>query len=160
MRLVLLLQLLVLLAVFLACSSCGGGRSGSLEPRAGVDDVGDSVRGDGATLQGGVLATLATGGEQFRVWVTRPGTAQLLVDVWRGTASMSMVRGTLVAGAGAASHNAPWSWHLSPESVQIDPFGVGVCHTRPSVVEIDAPTFANASCLWGGVTLVGLMDKR
>ena len=164
---------LMTISIALALAACGGGSTARVEPApvsggggsgVPIPGVGDGSGSGTDELKGGVLATftVATAGpEQFRVWVTSPAIAQQLVDVWSGATTMSFVRGALVSGAGQAAHNAPWSWHLNPTSVQIDPFGIGTCAAWPSAAEADAPLFANVNqCLWAPVTLVGLVDKR
>lgn len=163
--------LLVATLILLAVPACGGAGSASPSPGAVSGGGGDGTPAPGAgggggtdALQGGVLATFTVntaGPEQFRAWVTSPAVAQQLVDVWTGAATMSFLRGALVAGAGEAAHNEPWSWHLDPTSIQVDPFGVGVCAAWPSAAEADAPLFTNVNqCLWAATALIDLEDKR
>jgi hypothetical protein len=60
------------------------------------------------------------------------------------------LNGELVAGSGGV--NAPWSWHLDPETVQVADFTMEVCDGRPSMVEEDLDYWLETVeryCPWG-----------
>ncbi len=107
--------------------ACGGG-AGKKAPDPG-QDVGSGGSGgggggggdtgmvlppfDATQLSGGVLATFAVGQEKFRGWFTRSENTQRLVDAFTGAgAPVTTVCIRLRQGAGAAQHNAPWTWSV------------------------------------------------
>jgi len=109
------------LSCLLVVAACGGtGADAGAATVGGAPTSPGPETGETPQLTGGVLATIGDGGESFRVWVTNPAAAQLLVDAWNGAAPFEMITGPLRRGAGDAAHNAPWSWHLDPEQVQVN----------------------------------------
>ncbi|MDO8616728.1 MAG: right-handed parallel beta-helix repeat-containing protein [Dehalococcoidia bacterium] len=113
------------------------------------------------SLRGGVLATFLVVDEQFRVWVTNAAIGQLF-DLQAGRSSASIPAGRIVAGPGQAGHNAPWSWHLDPEQVQMAEVTIEVCDARPSYVEENLGYFLDTLgtyCPWSA-QLASLVDYR
>jgi hypothetical protein len=113
-------------------------------------------------LEGGVLATFDVLGEQFRVWVTNPATIQQLFDLQAGLSDASIPSGRLLTGPGQADHNAPWSWHLDPEEIEMAEFTIELCDSTPSYVEANlAEIIATVGyfCPWSA-ELVSIEDFR
>lgn len=118
----------VISLVALLLAACGGGAGrptfegvtgGSPNDRSiPLPDDGPGTtggNGGGGSLQGGVLATFVVQGERFRAWVTNSQVAQQLVDVRDGRLQLTSFGAAIQHGAGAAQHNAPWSWHVNPQ---------------------------------------------
>lgn len=88
-------------------------------------------------------------GEQFRVRVADTTQVRLLEErLAAGVAGV--VSGTLRAGDGG--FNAPWSWHLDPETVHAADLSIEVCDGRPSMVEGDLDYWLGTVkqfCPWG-----------
>lgn len=113
-------------------------------------------------LQGGLLATFDVSGETFRVWVTNPATIDQLLALEAGASTASIPNGRILAGAGAGDHNAPWSWHLDPEDIEMADFTMELCDGEPSYVEANLAEFTNnvqRYCPWAAA-LVALEDRR
>jgi hypothetical protein len=112
-------------------------------------------------LRGGVVATFQVSGEQFRVFVRNPTTIAQLIQLQQGFALASIPNGRLRRGAGAGNHNAPYSWHLDPEDIQLAGFTMELCDGRPSYVEDHVDEYADVGryCPWGA-QLVKLEDFR
>jgi hypothetical protein len=114
------------------------------------------------SLRGGVLATFLVVDEQFRIWVTNAETIGQLFDLQAGRSSASIPAGRIAAGPGQAGHNAPWSWHLDPEQIQMAEVTIEVCDARPSYVEENRDYFLDTLgtyCPWSA-QLASLVDYR
>lgn len=130
--------------------------------RAFTEDLTRCGRTDGDALAGGILATFAVGDEQFRVWVTNPATIEQILALQAGTSTASIPNGVIHYGSGAGGHNAPWSWHLDPEQIEMADFTTEVCDAAPSYVEENLDEFVEVVgryCPWGA-TLVTVEDYR
>ncbi len=178
--------LVAVLALLLV--ACGGGPgaenpTGSTNASGGLDSGGAGNAGmvlppfDATQLNGGVLATFAVGSEKFRGWFTRAENTQRLVDAFAGTgAPVNSICMRLRQGAGAAQHNAPWTW--SVDTLLPSDFD-GNCPTcagtwpLPSVAEgaINGPSRWNCTFQSGNatgvesrafmqVTLLDVIDRR
>ena len=113
-------------------------------------------------LAGGILATFDVDGEQFRVWVTNPTTIQQIFDLQAGTSMANIPNGIIHYGSGQGNHNAPWSWYLDPEQIEMADMTIEVCDARPSYVEEEVKYFVDVVgryCPWGA-TLVSIEDYR
>ncbi|HET7010050.1 MAG TPA: hypothetical protein VFI11_04685, partial [Anaerolineales bacterium] len=126
--------------VLFGCGLTGGG-PGSTPTGEGSD----------SELRGGVLATFDVDGERFRVWVTNPATVEQLLALRDGTSSAGIPNGRLLRGAGETNHNAPWSWHLDAEDIEMAEVTMEVCDGRPSYVEENLDEFIESVgryCPW------------
>lgn len=113
-----------------------------------------------ALLRGGVLATFEVTGERFGVWVTDAQAMWDLVRLRRGESAANIPNGRILRGPGLAGHNAPYSWHLDPEDVEMAEFTIEVCDARPSFVEENVGEFVDnvgRYCPWNA-ELVGLKN--
>ena len=113
-------------------------------------------------LRGGVLATFTVGDEPFTVFVTNPVAISQLFQLQQGLSLASIPNGRLRHGPGAGAHNAPFSWHLDPDDIQMAGFTIELCDGRPSFVEAHVNEYANVIgryCPWGA-RLVELIDLR
>jgi hypothetical protein len=73
-------------------------------------------------------------GETFRALIRDPtviATAESLV----GAGQQQILNGALVAGDGG--FNAPWSWHLDPETVGFTDLAIELCDGCPLFIEED-----------------------
>ncbi|MDH4209148.1 MAG: hypothetical protein OEV76_09765, partial [Anaerolineae bacterium] len=86
-------------------------------------------------LSGGIVATFEVVDEEFRVWVTNPGTLQQILDLQRGAGSANIPNGRILRGPGQAERNEPWSWHLDHEQIEMAEITVEVCDGMPSFAE-------------------------
>ncbi len=115
-----------------------------------------------APLSGGVLATFAAAGDTFNVWVTNPTTIDQLMALQAGDSAANIPNGKILAGPGAGDHNAPWSWHLDPEDIEMAELTIEVCDGAPSYVEEHLTDFTDTVgryCPWSA-QLTGLQDLR
>jgi hypothetical protein len=113
-------------------------------------------------LSGGVLATFTVSGETFKVWVTNPVAIDQLLAVQAGESAASIPNGRILAGPGAGDHNAPWSWHLDPEDIEMAEFTMELCDGAPNYVEDNVPEFTDTIgryCPWAA-ELIALEDRR
>ena len=113
-------------------------------------------------LAGGVLATFAVSGEQFKVWITNPIAIGRVLALRRGEAPAGFPSGRLLRGSGRAEHNAPYSWHLDADDIEIVDLAIELCDGRPSYVEANLAEYADRIsryCPWGA-RLVDLADYR
>jgi hypothetical protein len=142
-------SLAMLLLSTAACSGAGGATA-------------TAAPGAGDALEGGVLATFDVTGEAFTVWVTNPATIEQLLALERGESTANIPNGRLLRGAGEADHNAPWSWHLDPEDIEMAEITIELCDGAPSYVEDNVAEFADnigRYCPWSA-QLVALEDRR
>lgn len=138
-------------AATLACSGSATGPG---------DDPGDP--GDPpATIDGGIVATFDVLGERFSAWVTDETAIADILALRDGTSMANIPNGRLLRGPGAEDHNAPWSWHLDPEDIQMAENTIEACDGRPSTVEamLDAYLTIGRYCPWSAV-LVSVDDRR
>lgn len=122
----------------------------------------DTAPTQAAGLQGGVLATFDVDGETFKAWVTNPQTIDQLLALQAGESAANIPNGRLLDGPGQANHNAPWTWHLDPQDIEMAEVTVEVCDGRPSYVEENKAEFIETIgryCPWGA-KLVTLEDRR
>lgn len=84
-------------------------------------------------------------GERFVVRVTDAEAIQLANDNLRGLNRRFPI-GTLKPGNGG--FNAPWTWHLEPDSVRFVEVAIEICDGRPSYVEAHQAEFERY-CPWG-----------
>ena len=101
-------------------------------------------------------------GEPFRVFVRNPATIDQLIQLQQGFAFASIPNGRLRRGPGAGNHNAPFSWHLDSEDIQLAGFTMELCDGRPSYVEDHVSEYADVIgryCPWGA-RLVRVDDYR
>lgn len=113
-------------------------------------------------LKGGVLATFAVGTENFRVWIRNERTIEQVLALQRGTSTASIPNGRLRTGAGEANHNAPYTWHLDPDAIEMAAATIEICDGAPSYVEAHRDEFisqVNRYCPWGA-RLTGVVDRR
>ena len=113
-------------------------------------------------LQGGILATFQSSGEQFRVWVTSETAIEQILALQAGESEASIPNGPLVRGSGADDHNDPWSWHFDPEQIEMAELTIELCDGRPSYVEENLDTYieeVGRYCPWGA-ELVSVEDYR
>jgi hypothetical protein len=139
----------VLWIVSILLAACGG--SGAASPTAPTD-----------ALKGGVLATFEVTGERFKVWVTNPDTIQQLLGLQAGTSSASIPNGRILRGPGETNHNAPYSWHLDPQDIEMAEMTMELCDGAPSYVEEQVDEFVETVqryCPWSA-QLVELQDLR
>ena len=112
-------------------------------------------------LEGGVLATFVVSGETFKAFVTNDEAIETLFAVEAGTSLATIPNGALRSGAGGASHNEPWSWHMDPEDFEMAEATIELCDGTPSLVEADLEAWmvVGRFCPWGA-ELVSLQELR
>jgi hypothetical protein len=141
----------LILAILLVSTAACSGAGGATATPAG-----------GGALEGGVLATFDVTGETFTVWVTNPAAIEQLLALERGDSTANIPNGRLLRGAGESDHNAPWSWHLDPEDIEMAEITIELCDGAPSYVEDNVAEFADnigRYCPWSA-QLVALEDRR
>lgn len=123
--------------------------------------------GDGPTevpdvLDGGMLATFQVQSDTFRAWAKRAETIHQLEELEAGESSATVPNGVIRRGSGPGEFNAPWSWHLDPESIEMAEFTIEVCDGTPSFVESNLDTWiedVGRYCPWSA-ELIRLRDLR
>ena len=133
------------MCVVLAVAGCGFG-----------DDDDDNA------LDGGVLATFDVVGEEFKVWVTNPATIEQILALEAGESQAGIPSGRILNGPGEDDHNAPWTWHLDPEDIEMAEMTIEVCDATPSYVEANVEEFVDVVqryCPWSA-QLVRVEDFR
>lgn len=129
---------------------------------AGLAACGESLPTPPEELDGGVLATFEVQSERFHVWTRDPGTIQRLEALEEGESRASIPNGALRRGPGPGELNAPWAWHMAPDSVEMTEVAAEVCDGKPSFVESEVDYFVDEVgryCPWSA-ELVGLQDVR
>jgi hypothetical protein len=88
-------------------------------------------------------------GETFRVHVATAAQAQAFrARLQSGT--RGVINGDLLQGSGG--FNAPWRWHLDPQSVHVADIAIELCDGRPSLIEADLNYWlasVRRYCPWG-----------
>jgi hypothetical protein len=113
-------------------------------------------------LQGGVLATFELNDQTFKVWVRNLEAIQALYQLEAGGSSANIPNGKILPGPGQGDHNAPYTWHLDPDEIDMAEFTVEVCDAEPDYVQENVDEFVNVVgryCPWSA-TLVSLEDFR
>ena len=90
-------------------------------------------------------------GERFVVRATDPATNRAL-EARRLSKKSGIIAGVIAKGDG--SFNAPWQWHLVPESIAVPDVTIELCDGTPSMVEANVDAWmANTPrfCPWGAV---------
>lgn len=103
-------------------------------------------------MRGGVLATFTVGPEQFKVWITNPAAIERVLALRAGGGGGSIPNGRIHRGSGRAGHNAPFSWHLDADDIQVVDVAIELCDGRPSYVEQHVAEYVdtiNRYCPWG-----------
>jgi hypothetical protein len=116
----------------------------------------------GDPLTGGLVATFRVGNDSFRVWIRNSRTIEEVLALQRGASAENIPNGRLRTGAGQGGHNAPYSWHLDPDDIDMAGATIEVCDGTPSYVEAHRDEFisqVNRYCPWGA-TLVAVVDYR
>jgi hypothetical protein len=113
-------------------------------------------------LEGGVLATFEVGSERFKVFVTNSATIDQLFELKNGTSLANIPNARIQRGSGQGRHNAPYSWHLDPQEIEMAFAAIEVCDGAPSYVQDHRDEYVNVVkryCPWGA-RLVELQDFR
>ncbi len=85
-------------------------------------------------------------GEVFRI-LLRDSDLIAQARALVGAGNRRIVSGTLASGNGG--FNAPWSWHLNPDTVRFPEIAIEVCDGCPSDVEASGGTWdAGSFCPW------------
>jgi hypothetical protein len=119
-----------LLAFLLAAAACG---SGPADPNQRFEYL------------------VTVNGERFVVRASDPATNRALDGRLR-SGKPGIIIGTVAKGDGA--FNAPWRWHLVPETVNVADVSIELCDGLPSHVEADVDawmTSVKSFCPWGAV---------
>ncbi len=98
--------------------------------------------------EGSVIVTFQVEAEQFKVLLTDPVDVAIAAALLAGDEAPTIPNGLIVRdGPGV---NAPWSWHLDPDSIEFADVTVEVCDGLPSHVEERTLT-SDRYCPWGAV---------
>jgi hypothetical protein len=109
-----------------------------------------------------VVATFGVGNESFRVWIRNERTVEQVLALQRGTSTAAIPNGRLRVGAGQAGHNAPFSWHLDPDEIEMADATIELCDGAPSYIEAHRDELisqVNRYCPWGA-RLLSVADHR
>lgn len=97
--------------------------------------------------QSGLYATFRVVDETFHASITDADGMAEARALWSGDASANIPNGLLACAP--RTWNAPWSWHLVPESIRFAEVTVEVCDGRPAYVEDNCASFGERYCPWG-----------
>ncbi len=98
-----------------------------------------------ALPDGSVIVTFAVGSEQFKALLTTPANIAIAEALLAGEEAPPIPNGRIVYGEPGV--NAPWSWHLDPDSIEFADVTVEVCDGLPSHVEGHTLT-SDRFCPW------------
>lgn len=119
---------------------------------SGILLIASACGSDAPTSSGelrGSVFEVRVGNESFRVQVTSaPTIAAMRARMQSGT--LGVLIGSLAAGDGGV--NAPYGWHLDPETVAVADVAVEVCDGRPSDVQGNLGYWlgtVRSYCPWG-----------
>ena len=94
---------------------------------------------------------IAVGQETFVLRTTRPEVARLAHERFLGR-NVRFPVGPLLPGDGG--FNAPWTWHLDPDRVDMTEAAIEVCDGAPSYVEAHRADYeAVGYCPWGAAVV-------
>jgi hypothetical protein len=88
--------------------------------------------------------------DTFRVRITTPDVVAEAMDRLENAAGEALVIGELARGDGG--FNAPWTWHMIPETVRIVDAAIELCDGTPSMVEANLDYWIDtvgSFCPWG-----------
>ncbi|WP_207555947.1 hypothetical protein [Intrasporangium flavum] len=123
----------VAVVLLAACSAAPSGRSAA---PVGADDLSPALAASvGAHVAAAsVTATFRVGGgETFRVELDRPDLVEHVRRLLAGEGGPTVPIGAVVRDD--PGPNAPWSWHLDPDTVEFASSAVDACDGTPSEVE-------------------------
>lgn len=129
----------------------------------GNDDDDSNGNGNGDDpLTGGILATFAVNDDEFTAWVTKEQTIEDILALEAGESQANIPNGVILRGPGEDDHNAPWSWHLDPEDIEMAEATIEVCDGALDYVEDNVDEFVDQIgryCPWSA-ELVSVEDRR
>lgn len=104
---------------------------------------------DATGPQDGALFKVEVSGEHFVVHVRGETQIQALQGRM-ASGARGVINGQILAGDGG--FNAPWGWHMDPETVHVPDASIELCDGRPSMVEEDLSYWLGTVkqfCPWG-----------
>lgn len=135
-----------------ACFAVDGDGSGSAEVHEIVQAVGHALRGCADAEAVFIIRACATvedpAGQIFRVLIRDPETIAI-ADSLIGPGPQLIITGALRASDGG--FNAPWSWHLDPNTIAFADLTIELCDGCPAFVEDDLDywlTTVGQYCPW------------
>lgn len=127
---------------------------------AGCDSDANDIKD--SQLDGGILATFDVSGTEYRIWITNETTIDQVLALQAGTSDANIPNGEILRGPGRTDHNDPWSWHISPENIEMAELTIELCDGNPTFVEENVDYFVNTVgnyCPWSA-ELVDVEDFR
>lgn len=115
-----------------------------------------------AGLADGVLATFDTPEGTFNALFKQPDAIDALHRLQAGETAPTIPIGSLLPGPGAGLHNAPWTWHMDPGSIELADFTIELCDGTAAFVEEERNYWLDTVgqyCPWSA-TLVDVQDFR
>ena len=94
---------------------------------------------------GAVIVTFQVGSEQYRILLTDPANIDNARRLLAGEEVPPIPNGLVVRGDPGV--NAPWSWHIDPDSLEFADVTTEVCDGLPSYVE-DGSLTGDRFCPW------------
>lgn len=91
------------------------------------------------------VATFEIEGQRFRIELVTPELVHHAEQLLDGEEVPAIPVGKIVRGS--ASVNAPWSWHIDPETLEFADFTTEVCDGLPEFVE-DGTLTSDTYCPW------------
>jgi hypothetical protein len=97
-----------------------------------------------------VIVTFAVEDEQFKVLLTDPIDIEIAQALLAGEEVPPIPNGVVVYGDPGV--NAPWSWHLDPDTIEFADVTMEVCDGLPSYIE-DRIVTGDRFCPWSAQVL-------
>jgi hypothetical protein len=104
-----------------------------------------------------IIATFDVQGEAFRVRIENSATIMQVRALEDGSGTATIPNGRILRGSDG---NAPWSWHLDPDDIEMAEFAIELCDGTPSLVEDDVDYWVDTVgrfCPWSA-TLVSVEE--
>ena len=99
---------------------------------------------------GGVVVTFDVEGEQFKILITRAELIAHAQALLAGGTEGAIPNGLIVRGEPGV--NAPWTWHIDPDSLEFADMTMEICDGLPSHVE-DGTLEGERYCPWGATVV-------
>lgn len=98
----------------------------------------------------GVVVTFDVEGEQFKILITRADLIAHAQALLAGGTEGTIPSGLIVRGEPGV--NAPYSWHIDPDSLEFADMTMEICDGLPSHVE-DGTLEGDRYCPWGATVV-------
>jgi hypothetical protein len=140
-------------ALLLIVAACTGGPNPSATPSASPTSPGSDPTGtpspspspSPSQSPAGVVVTFRVVGEEYKVLLTDARLIAHARELLAGGEEGRIPSGLIVRGDPGV--NAPWSWHIDPDSIEFADMTMEICDGLPSHIE-DGTLTGDRYCPW------------